>query len=489
MAVQRSMQRVRIWSWPVMLCGLLLTLSSVRAQTAITLPDIGDSTEVFLSSEDEQRLGESFMRNLRANLTIINDPQLHDYINDLGKRLASASDAGSRSFDFFIVDAPDINAFAGPGGHIGLHSALLLTAEDEDELAGVLAHEIAHVTQRHLARAYQEASRMNLPLTAAVIAAIILGKDNIQIAEAALAASAAGSAQHEINFTRSNEQEADRVGIQILLQSGYNPRGMPSFFERLQRASLMYNEQPNAFLRTHPVTHERIADTLNRASQAPATSHSDNFTFSLMQTRLRVLISHDLSSERNNLRSQLEKHAGNETAQRYGLALCELLLGNLEQAEQQTRALPARIRNNIHLQLLVAEIDRQRGNSERALALDNRLADQYPHYTSLAMHQAQLLVNLRQYNAAEQLLKRHLDRDDSQPLLYKTLAEAQNGLGAIAESHLSLAEYYYREGGTEIALQHLQIALKESRDNAVSARIKARIKVIRSETEPNKPAE
>lgn len=284
----------------------------------VELPNIGDSSETVLSIEQEQRLGEAFMRNLRQTLKIVNDPEVDAYIQNLGYRLVAGTDTFGRSFSFFVVQDSDINAFAGPGGYIGINSGLILMTQSEDELASVIGHEIAHVTQRHLARTFEAASKMSLPMTAAVIAAIILGTKQGQLGEAALAATAAGSIQSQINFTRDNEKEADRVGIQILAAAGYDPRAMPLFFERLQRAMRGQEDAQISFLQTHPVTHERIADSLNRAEQYHITPapHGDSYEF--IKAKLRVITDNDPQHSVLFFSKALEG-ARDDVALRYGL--------------------------------------------------------------------------------------------------------------------------------------------------------------------------
>lgn len=443
----------------------------------IQLPSIGESSETFLSSDEEQRLGDAFMRNLRANLDIIDDPILNNYLQKLGWHLVTAGDAGHRRFEFFIVSAPSINAFAGPGGYIGIHSGLFLSTEHEGELAGVLAHEIAHVTQRHLARAYQEISRLNLPLTAAVITAIILGNQGLDygLAEAAIAVTTAGSIQHQINFTRNNEKEADRIGLQILADGNFDPRHMPAFFGRLQRSAMMYDNQQLEFLRTHPVTHSRIADTEGRAEQFPKLKPRDESEFKLMQTRLRILTSHDLKKAQA-LFEQLLLHPQTDTlSNRYGAALTSLLLGNHVQAarhlEQSLIAHP----ESITLRLLQAKIKQESGQFGRALAIHTQLANQQSRNPVLAELHAQLLIETKQFDAALSRLQFIIDHTPRHPQLHKLLAQAYNGLHDPMHAHESLAQFHYINGNSDIALKHLNIALKHSKQTNEKNRLKARI--------------
>ncbi len=220
---------------PNLITRALLTLYLLICSSLIyasELPDLGDSSATLLSAEEDKRLGQAFMRSMRQHADIIEDPELNAYINSVGYRLLSSANS-NLPFHFFIVNDPAVNAFAGPGGHIGLHSGLILTAKSEGELASVMAHEIAHVTQRHLARAFQKSSNVQMQTMAAIIAALLLGVP-ADLTMATFIAAAAGNIQQQLNFTRAHEREADRVGIDILAKSDYDPRYMPAFFSRMQ---------------------------------------------------------------------------------------------------------------------------------------------------------------------------------------------------------------------------------------------------------------
>jgi len=210
----------------VLLPGLLFAAGTTD------LPDFGDSAGSAISPEYERRLGQMFLKQVRHFSHIITDPEVESYIQSIGYQIASHSDNSEQPFTFFVIENPGINAFAGPGGMIVLNSGVILNSGNESELAAVMAHEIAHVTQRHLARMFEEVSRYSIPTAAAMIGAIIIGIANPEAGAAALAGISGLSAQNQINFTRANEEEADRVGMQTLVRAGYNPRSMPSFFEK-----------------------------------------------------------------------------------------------------------------------------------------------------------------------------------------------------------------------------------------------------------------
>jgi predicted Zn-dependent protease len=256
------------------------------ADLDLSLPEIGDPAGAVISPYEESELGEAFYRSLRQQGQIIDDPEISEYIDYLGNRLASNSDQPGPGFTFFVVDDPTINAFAAPGGYIGVHKGLILADKSEGELAAVLAHEIAHVTQRHMARRFQTTKNMAIPYAVTILSAILLGTQDPQLGQAALVAGLATQAQRQINFTRANEAEADRVGIGVLARSGYDPRNMAVTFQRLQESGRFYGEGPPEYLRTHPVYATRISDALSRAgpirrprtrTTPPSTSFAPNF--------------------------------------------------------------------------------------------------------------------------------------------------------------------------------------------------------------------
>jgi len=268
-----------------LLAALLLAVPGVLAQG---LPDLGDVAQAGFTPLQERRLGESIMREIRADRAFYDDAEATDYINGLGNRLASRSTESRQDFEFFLIRDSQINAFALPGGFIGVNTGLMLAGQSESEVAGVLAHEIAHVTQRHIARMLQQQQQSSITSIATLAAALLLARVNTQAAEAAFAFGQAGAIQNQLNFTRENEREADRVGLQILDQAGFDPRGMAGFFERLQRATRVYESGAPSYLRTHPLTFERIADMQNRTEAMGYRQVPDSLEFQLIRAKLRA---------------------------------------------------------------------------------------------------------------------------------------------------------------------------------------------------------
>lgn len=483
-----STTRLRSLRRPIALTTLLIFGFSTLAAgntDSIVLPNIGETAESYLSTEDEQRYGEAFMRSIRHALELVDDPEVQNYIESLGNRLVANGGVNGRKFTFFVVRDPTINAFAGPGGYIGIHSGLFITGESEAELASVMAHEIAHVTQRHIARAFEDASRMSVPLTAAIIAALILGSrgGNGQIGEAAIAASAAGSIQRQINFTRSNEQEADRVGLQILADSGYEPRAMPRFFEHLQQASIFYDNLQLEFLRTHPVTIARISDTRNRAEQYPRLRDSISDGFPLIRQKVRVLQESNPSKSVAWYEGVLpEATADERDALRYGYAVALNAAGRHADARAQIAPLAKREPERIAYQIVLAEAALGQNRFDEAFAIYERNLGLYPYHLPLTLYYADALLQDGQPAKAAERVDEYMRARSPRPELYRLLAQAREAMNDRLGAHQALAEHYYMLGEMRPALEQLEMALRRVSEPDVRAtRIKARIETIRNE--------
>src|SRR5438552_582604 len=271
---------------PAVCLGLALLVPTAQAQT---LPELGDTSGALLSPYLERKIGEQAMREIRLREpSFLDDPELTEYVNEIGRRIVAASPEALQDFEFFMVRDNTIHAFAMPGGFVGVHTGLLLAAQTESELAGVLAHEVAHVTQHHIARLLGKQEQMSIPTLAAVVLGILAARSRPDLAQAVIAGAGASSIQSQLNYTRDFEREADRIGFQFLQQAGFDVGGMGSFFERMQKATRLYENNAPAYLRTHPLTSERIADMQNRAQTAAYKQAPDSIEFSLARAKLRA---------------------------------------------------------------------------------------------------------------------------------------------------------------------------------------------------------
>jgi predicted Zn-dependent protease len=447
--------------------------------SADQLPDFGDSSGALISPIQEQALGEAFMHSVRSQATLVSDPHVNHYIRQLGARLVTNSDTPNYPFTFFVVDDPSINAFAGPGGRIGVHTGLILAAETESELAGVMAHEIAHVTQRHLLRAYESARQLSLPTAAATIAAILLGAatGSADAGFAAATAVQAGSIQQQLNFTRANEKEADRIGIQTLARSGIDPFGMPTFFERLYQTTRLYGAASiPEFLSTHPVTTDRIAESTERARKYGHGKQRDTLEFELIKVRLAVQQSRDPGSL---LRSF---NAESGAAQRYAIALANWRIGNRAEARKQLAVLRDRDPDRILYRTTQARLLMEDGKVRQGLSLFEDTQQLYPGDLVVGQYYAEaLLLANKPTEARDVILALLRDEQARTPAIYKLWARATSSNGPAWETRFASAEIHAMNGNLPLAVDQLEQALRLNGLNDYDrARIQARLHEFKS---------
>src|SRR5215813_2224782 len=302
----------------ILLAALILTLPTASSDE---LPELGDVSRSTITLQQERQLGESIMRQIRSSPQYLDDPEVSDYINALGYRLVANAPNVEQQFEFFVLRDNTINAFALPGAFIGVHTGLIMTAQSESELAAVLAHEIGHVTQRHIARLFTQQKQAGIASMAALALAILAARSSPDVAQAAVAGAQYATYQTAVNFTRDNEREADRVGVQILEKSGFDPRAMPAFLERLQRSYRLVETNAPSYSRTHPLTYERIADVESRVQGLPYKQVPDSLDFQLIRARLEaremspregVVFFDDILTEKKTV---------NDVPARYGLVM------------------------------------------------------------------------------------------------------------------------------------------------------------------------
>ena len=454
--------------------------SMISYANNIDLPDIGDNAGN-ISPLEEYRTGEAVIRNIRRAGGVLDDPLIQGYLNELGYRLVALTET-QQLFHFFLIKDSSINAFALPGGFIGINAGLILATKSESELAGVMAHEIAHITQRHHARQYEQGSN-NIPIIAALIAAMVLGSQNNDIGQAALASVAAGSAQQQINFTRSNEKEADRIGINLLINAEFNPYGMAAFFDTMDKQSRLYGDSIPEFLRSHPVNPARIADAKHRAKQHIKRLTTPSTTYHLLRTRLKVLASDNKAALLNDFSSMLKVgNYQNEEATRYGFALALQENKKYAQALKQTRILLKKNPEQIAYNTLKAQIETDAKLYPAAIKTFKKLLKTYPGNKTINLYYAETLLKANKIKLADKMLHAQISPSTNTPKLYQLLAKTQAKLNKPAHSHQSLAEYYYLLGQTHDAINQLEIGLKVPKvDFYLTSRLEARLKEFKTE--------
>lgn len=447
-------------------------LSLIMALTVVTvayanLPTLGDPTLESFSSKQEQQLGLAFYRSLRANLVFIDDLQINYYLNSIGQRLASHSDAAGDHFHFFIIKAPTINAFAGPAAYIGIHTELILEAKNESQLASVLAHEIAHVSQRHLARAFDNSGQSTTLTIATLLAAILVGSQDTQAGQAVLMSGIAANQQSSINFTRSNEYEADRVGIGILADTGINPQGMVEFFE------ILLDKSPDGgieYLRTHPLSGNRVSEAKNRLDKKTEDLPRDNQDFQFTKARLVILLSKQPEYYLD------DEVVGNGLIGQYQKALAAI---RLKKEDLAIKILRQHVEKHRHpwIRLALAEAYTSKKDDKKALEILNTLANLYPGYLPVTMAYADALNRNKMPDKSITLLKKQLQINDY-GIIYKSLAKAYYANGQISAALESTGDQYARQGYIELAIQQYDNALQQKN---ISKSTKQRLEAAKKE--------
>ncbi|HVS26447.1 MAG TPA: M48 family metalloprotease [Burkholderiales bacterium] len=453
---------------------LLLLVPRVLAEG---LPELGDASQNTLSPRQERQLGESIMREVRADPSFLDDPQLTDYLNNLGYRLASSGDEPKVSLELFALKDNSINAFALPGGFIGVHSGLILATQSESELASVLAHEIAHVTQHHIARLLAAQKQSIATSLAGIAIAILAARSNPQLSQAAIIGTQAAVAQNQLNFTREHEREADRIGLQTLDKAGFDVRGMPAFFERLQKSTRFVEGNAPSYLRTHPLTFERIADVQNRVQHLRYRQVFDSQEFQFLRARLRAQEESPKDAIAYFEDSLQEKKYTSEAAQRFGLTIALLRGRNLERAEQELAQVRKIAQPSPLIEILAGQLKSASGKTAEATAIYRAALKNYPQYRPLVYISSDIFLQKGQAQDALNLASNQLQLYPEDYHLYLLQAKSYAALDKKLLQHKSQAEAYYLLGNLPLAIEQLQIALKSGDGDfyqlsAVEARLK-----------------
>jgi predicted Zn-dependent protease len=475
--------------WPAALAGFLATAwmalpgplfaSEVQDQ----LPELGTAAQRTLSIEDEYRIGRMVMRGLRDSGRLVEDPETNEYIQSLGLRLSSLTNQGNRDVNFFLVNDRSINAFALPGGFVGVNTGLLLDTRNESELAGVLAHEISHVTQRHIARGIEAAGRTNLVSTAATLAAILLGALAGAGSNATLGAITAAqtiAAESQLAFTRANESEADRVGIGLMAEAGYDPNAMPAFFEEMGRRTQLSPDKVPELLRSHPVTSDRIAESKGRAAQYPPVATHDSVSYAIIRERVRVLTTPAGQDPRTYYVSLIGNEPDANVAQVYGKALAQLIAGDAAGAVPTFRQLVATHPEVMQFHTAFAQSLIASGQSKEGLEVLERARELSPRNVPVTIRYAEALLQANRPKRAHEVL---LDLFNNVPPTQEQIrltAIAANAAGDVADAYSYMAEYHIMSGDLPLAANQLELALSVPNITTVQkARYVARLKELR----------
>ena len=441
----------------------LLASSSVSAQenSNILLPELGDAASGVASHEQEYILGRAWLRLFRNKVPELNDPVMHDYIDQLLRKLANESQLQDKRLQLVLIRNPTLNAFAVPGGVVGVHNGLLQYARTEQELGGVLAHELAHLSQRHWVRSMEKEQQNRIPTMAGLLTGLVLmSAGSGDAGMAAVMATQAANLESMLRFSRENEAEADRVGMQTLVNAGMDPHALPTMFENMQRSMRYMGDRPPEFLMSHPVTEKRIADSLNRADQYPKRNYSDNRDYQLIRARAKVSLAENPSVAAKQFQGELQGKNDFPEANTYGLALAQIGMRQFAEADKTLAPLYNKDPANLLLLLAKADILIGLGDYNKAENILTQHLKTDPKNYPVNMTYARLLNTVERYEVSIRQLEKLLPDYNGEPSVWYMLAETRGLAGDIAGVHMARAEYFALNGHFDDARKQLTYAVK-----------------------------
>ncbi len=461
---------------------ILALVSMFTAPAAFTneLPDLGDVSATVLSPLQEQAIAEQILRQVAVSDDVLQDVEVTDYLQSLGARLVTNGPDKRQKFNFFVVQDSSINAFAMPGGVIGVHTGLILGANSESELASVLGHEIGHVTQRHLARMLAAQKYDTFKNIAGIALALLVARSNPQLATGALTTASAAGVQSQLDYTREHEREADRIGLQILDSGGFDVRAMPTFFTTLQRGSRYSEGSAPGFLRTHPLTSERIADVANRVEQMPYRQVTDSVEFQYVRAKLRATQG-GAQSAIDMFEQNIREHRFTlEAAEHYGLAVAYVLKNSYGQAEKELMWLKKNAPQHAMIESLNARLAVAKNNPQQAARQYVAALKLYPDNRALIYGYVEHFLAVKQADNAVQLVKEKQPLYPDDAYLYDVLAKAYTMQNKALLSHQAQGESYYRKYDLVRAIEQLDLAVKANDgDFYQKSIVEARLKQLR----------
>lgn len=456
----------------------MLAVCPLIAQSASTdLPELGDNSATVLSPQQEQAIAEQILRDVAVSDDVLQDIEVKDYLQNLGSRLVANLPERQQKFNFFVVQDNSINAFAMPGGVIGVHTGLILAANSESELASVLGHEIGHVTQHHLARMLASQKTDTFKNIAGIALALLVARANPELASGAMTTTAAMGVQKQLDFTREHEREADRVGLQILESGGFDVRAMPAFFNTLQRGTRFVEGSAPGFLRTHPLTSERIADITNRVEQIPYKQVPDSVDFQYVKAKLRATMG-PTQNAIDVFEQNIREHSyTNEAAEHYGLAVALLRKRDFAKAESEVAWLKKNTAAHAMIENLAAHIEVAKNNPQQA---ENKYVaglSRFPDNRGLIYGYAEHLLEIKQADSAIKLIRSKQDIYPDDAYLYDMLAKGYSIKNKELLSHQALSEAYIRKYDLPHAVEQMDLASKAKdgdfyQNSIVEARLK-----------------
>ena len=455
------------------------------------LPDLGSPATAAVSLDEEYQVGMMWARQMRAQGVVLEDPEASDYIQEIGHSLSSHAEEGQHKFNYFVVRDPVINAFAMPGGFIAINSGLIMATRNENELAGVMAHETAHVTQRHLVRGMIDQTHAGLVSTAAMLAAILLGatagRGDPGAMEGAILAGQSAAIQHQINYTRSQEFEADRIGIGTMATAGYDPLGMATMFEELNRNSPSPDRvKAVEFLIDHPLSAERVAEARNRAEQIGRIYHVDSLSYKLMRERLRSLVGNPQVA-REYYANVLKNGGGLSIEERYGKAVADINAKNPAAAIPDLQGLLREFPKVTQFYGALGQAYLANGQLKESQAVLEQASSLFPRNVPITIRLADTLMHAGDNKRAQLILDDLFNQVEPTPNQARLVAKAANAAGNIADSYYYMADFYLMNGDLNMASNQLQLALGLPDLNAIQrARVSALLEEVRAAMPKNR---
>ncbi|MFL2706187.1 MAG: M48 family metalloprotease [Gammaproteobacteria bacterium] len=441
-------------------CILLLSLlASFSLNTQETLPELGDTSSSAISLDSEYRLGRLYVAQLRRSLPDLQDAIVQDYVEHLIYRVSEYSQLEDRRLELVMIKDKNINAFAAPGGIIGINAGLIYHSENEGQFVSVVAHELAHLSQRHFARNLQRQKDRSLSNALILLASVAIAASS---RPDAIMAGQQILVQQALSYSRSNEQEADRIGFLTMISAGYDPESMPQMFEKLQSLSRLSGASELEFLRSHPLTKKRISDSRIRAREIEGSNYKNSLSFELIKKRVSINFFKTSRQAVVQLRQETRKAKSTreKIIARYGLALALSSDNKYNQALEEAREALKLQKSNLILQSALLEIHLNAGNGLEAVAVGKNLLEMNPLNYPISMMYARALIDQKKYDQAEEVLKKLLFKRKEDPQVWYWLAEVQGLARKIISLHQSRAEYFYLTGSYDRAIEHLRYAME-----------------------------
>lgn len=465
-------------SYPrIILTICVLFLSELNLAADLQLPDLGDASTGLVTPRQEYELGQKWLRLYRSKVPTSSDPFLQSYTEDLVRKLSYYSDLDDKRLNVLVVENAALNAFAVPGGIIGVHTGLFEYATTEDQFASVMAHELAHLSQRHYARRVADQKDKALGTMAGLLASILIAATaGGDAGIAAISATQAAALESQLRFSRQMEQEADRIGMETMVRAGKNPTAMGDMFENMLK-SQRYSRRPPEFLLTHPLTESRVSDAKLRALKFDQKFHKENLEYQFARVRAVLANENNIQFAIRRLENEREGNKYPQEVSTYGLAVALTRANKTEEAKKVLQPLLDAAPENLYYVIAMAEIEAEEQNFDKAVARLEKQVKRFPKHHALNIRFAEILMKASKYEACQNLLLAHSKRRPKDDYVWYLLAEVHGLVGNIFAVHTSRAEYFLLNGLYDKAIIQLENAQKMvKKDKFLLARVEQRLK-------------